>query len=87
MSSITAALRQRLQFGNRQQVQPPASPVKEESSPSVEKQVSDEELPHSIIQQDGAIPKDAEAGEQTLDENAAGGLGRHLGVFSTTFLV
>jgi hypothetical protein len=31
------------------------------------------------------IPKDAQAGELTLDETAAGGLGRHLGVFSTTF--
>lgn len=36
---------------------------------------------------DSSIPKDAEAGELTLDETAAGGLGRHLGVFSTTCLM
>jgi len=33
------------------------------------------------------IPKDAQAGELSLDETVAGGLGRHLGVFSTTFLM
>ena len=33
------------------------------------------------------IPKDADAGELALNEAAAGGLGRHLGVFSTTFLM
>jgi len=33
------------------------------------------------------IPKDAQAGELSLDETASGGLGRHLGVFSTTFLM
>lgn len=33
------------------------------------------------------IPRDAEAGELTVDETTAGGLGRHLGVFSTTFLM
>ena len=33
------------------------------------------------------IPKDAQAGELSLDETASGGLGRHLGLFSTTFLM
>ena len=28
-----------------------------------------------------------EAGELTFEEDTAGGLGRHLGVFSTTFLM
>jgi hypothetical protein len=34
-----------------------------------------------------SIPKNAQAGELDLEESAAGGLGRHLGVFSTTFLM
>ncbi|CAK7227215.1 hypothetical protein SCUCBS95973_006467 [Sporothrix curviconia] len=33
------------------------------------------------------ILQSAEAGELTLDESAHGGLGRHLGLFSTTFLI
>jgi hypothetical protein len=39
------------------------------------------------VNTDSSIPKDADAGELTLDETTAGGLGRHLGVFSTTFLM
>lgn len=35
----------------------------------------------------GVIDKSLEAGELSLEEDAAGGMGRHLGVFSTTLLM
>lgn len=41
----------------------------------------------SVSDRDSNIPKDVQAGELDLEESAAGGLGRHLGVFSTTFLM
>lgn len=35
----------------------------------------------------GVIDKSLEAGELSLEEDAAGGMGRHLGLFSTTLLM
>lgn len=57
-----------------------------------EMNTQDSEIQHVATQ--GTFPADekhknnsVEAGELTFEEDTAGGLGRHLGVFSTTFLM
>lgn len=50
---------------------------------------SAEKSTFSPAESTSALPlaQEAEAGELKLEEAASGGLGRHLGLFSTTFLV
>jgi hypothetical protein len=82
-------LRQRLQYSTeRHSTQPILSNEEPEVSSTTPKHIpSDDEQYSPADPHDAAIPRDAQAGELTLDETAAGGLGRHLGLFSTTFLV
>ena len=60
--------------------------VKEETSPA-----DDSSGDNGIVRDDSQLAADAhravQPGELTLEEDAAGGLGRHLGLFSTTFLM
>lgn len=82
MASFITALREKVQ---------PSSAKKgftESLSSPTEKDVyTTEEPENDTASSPEFIPKDAQAGELTLDETASGGLGRHLGVFSTTFLM
>jgi hypothetical protein len=89
MASFISNLRRKLQHStDKENAQPATSPTENDTSNSSEKQTYlDGNEPLDAPQHDASIPKDAEAGELTLDETAAGGLGRHLGVFSTTFLM
>lgn len=80
MASLITSLRER--------IQPSVSKVRVESPSSLtEKDVYTTEVAENDTSSLSDIPKDAQAGELTLDETASGGLGRHLGVFSTTFLM
>ena len=60
--------------------------VTEENPP-----IDDSSGDNGILLDDGLLAADAhravQPGELTLEEDAAGGMGRHLGLFSTTFLM
>ena len=68
---------------------PPSTEAEKKGMP--EKHTQDSEIQRVATQ--GTFPADekhknnsVKAGELTFEEDTAGGLGRHLGVFSTTFL-
>lgn len=82
MASFITALREKVRPSSAERA------LSESPSSLTEKDVYvTEELENDTASSTEFIPKDAQAGELSLDETASGGLGRHLGVFSTTFLM
>jgi hypothetical protein len=82
MASFITALRDKVRPSSAEKA------LSESPSSPTEKGVYITEEPEDdTASSTGFIPKDAQAGELSLDETASGGLGRHLGLFSTTFLM
>lgn len=71
--------------------QHPATTVEQESPPFSTTEESTKEggltSGHNGVDHEHAADKIVKPGELTFEEDTAGGLGRHLGLFSTTFLM
>jgi len=85
MTSLLTRLREKVSPSARENLatEPTPSPTEQTEKQAASEYADDNDVTSSSEY----IPKDAQAGELTLDETASGGLGRHLGVFSTTFLM